>query len=297
MKTRWNSFLFFMLFGCSVFSQPDTLFVAKDTIVQTPSSQNSNQDIFDYAHSKKFAEYLYKTGQFDYAIEEFQRVVFLHPEDEEAKFQIITAYLKKEDFFNAAGYFYRYYPVFDTLVPKVQKAGIVAHLFLNELDTAEKLLTRSRLDSIEKQTWRLGIYLLKKEWNKAGRYYQTHLENPSTVFHQFGTALNRRLTYKTKSPFWAGLMSAMVPGLGKVYTKNYGDALIAFLFTGMNAWQSYRGFQKDGINSTRGWIFGVLGAGFYLGNIYGSAKSAKKYNKKIDDEIESEVKSVIRFSI
>ncbi len=294
MKIRWSNFwLLFLIYGGLLAQSGNEI---TDTLQnKQPDTIQAPENIFDYAHSKKFAEYLFKTGQYDYAIEEFQRVLFLNPKDWQAKYKIVQAYLKRDDYFHAAGYFHQYFSVFDTLKPEVQKAGIVAHLFLNELDTANKLLQTSNLDSIQKQTWILGIYLLKKDWNEARQYYKRHMANPSPVYHQFGTALQRRLEAKTKSPFVAGALSAVVPGLGKVYTKNYGDALIAFLFTGLNVWQAYRGFHKEGLKSTRGWIFGTLGLGFYLGNIYGSAKAAKRYNKRIDDEIEDEIKSVIKF--
>jgi tetratricopeptide (TPR) repeat protein len=297
MKIRLiKTLMIFLLFAQTNVAQQDSIKLG-DTLKTKIENNDIKENVFDYDHSKKFAEYLFKTGQYDYAIEEYQRTIFLNPFDQEAKYKIVKSYIKKEDFSNAAGYFHRFFPAFDTLPVSFQRTGIVIHLFLGEYDTTEQLLSKSALDSTEYQTWKLGVYLLKKDWPVAKKFYDKHQNNPSVIFHQFGTALNRRLEAKTKSPFVAGALSTMVPGLGKVYTKNYGDAAIAFLFTGLNAWQAYRGFQKDGVKSVRGWIFAGLGGSFYLGNIYGSVKAAKRYNKKIDDEIESEVKSVIKFSM
>jgi hypothetical protein len=56
----------------------------------------------------------------------------------------------------------------------------------------------------------------------------------------------------------------------------------------VNIWQAYRGFSKSGKNSVYGWVFASLATGFYIGNIFGSHKSAKKYNKKIDDNLYNE---------
>ena len=85
---------------------------------------------------------------------------------------------------------------------------------------------------------------------------------------------------KLKSPFLAGSMSAIVPGSGKFYTRDWKDGLIGFLTVGASAYQSVRGFQRRGINSGYGWVFGGLATGFYFGNIYGSVQSAKRYNKR-----------------
>jgi hypothetical protein len=89
---------------------------------------------------------------------------------------------------------------------------------------------------------------------------------------------NNALATKYKKPFVAGLLSTLVPGLGKVYTRNYKDALISFIFTGLNSYQTYRYYQKKQLKSVGFWIFGSLTAGFYIGNIYGSARAAKTYN-------------------
>ena len=37
-------------------------------------------------------------------------------------------------------------------------------------------------------------------------------------------------------------------------------------------------FNEKGIESVYGWIMGTLSVGFYIGNIYGSVKSARLYN-------------------
>lgn len=77
-----------------------------------------------------------------------------------------------------------------------------------------------------------------------------------------------------KSPLIAGILSAIVPGSGKVYTGQYNDALLSFLTIAGLTYAAYDGFSTQGSGSTRGWIYGSLAGGLYLGNIYGSALSA-----------------------
>ena len=85
---------------------------------------------------------------------------------------------------------------------------------------------------------------------------------------------------KKKSPLLAGISSTFLPGLGKLYTGYYKDAIASLLFVGLNSYLSYRGFKKRGIKSGYGWIYSIAGFSFYLGNIYGSIKSAKTRNKQ-----------------
>ncbi len=94
-----------------------------------------------------------------------------------------------------------------------------------------------------------------------------------------------------KSPILAGIFSAVVPGLGKVYTENYMDGLFAALLTGVFGYIAYTDFRAD--HDVRGWIFTGTAAFFYAGNIYGSAASAQIYNAKIRFYFESELQNFL----
>ena len=83
-----------------------------------------------------------------------------------------------------------------------------------------------------------------------------------------------------KSPALAGILSTVLPGSGKFYSKNWKDGLISFVFISALSFNSYRNFNKHGVNNYRGWLNSGLATGFYLGNIYGSVKSTKDFNKK-----------------
>jgi TM2 domain-containing membrane protein YozV len=82
-----------------------------------------------------------------------------------------------------------------------------------------------------------------------------------------------------KSPLKAGFYSALVPGAGKIYCGKIADGVYSFLITGLSIWQAYDGFAEHGVNSGKGWVFAVLGGGFYLGNVYGSVIAAKFHNR------------------
>ncbi len=94
---------------------------------------------------------------------------------------------------------------------------------------------------------------------------------------------------KRRSPVLAGMLSAVVPGLGKVYAGKPKQGIAAFLpvlTLGLLTWEGYR---KDGPTSLRFLGFGSLFTVLYAGNIWGSAVSVKvrrdEFNRGYDNKI------------
>ncbi len=85
-----------------------------------------------------------------------------------------------------------------------------------------------------------------------------------------------------RSPVLASILSAILPGAGQIYTEHYGEAGMAFTINalfGFLIWQSLKKAEEIphyGYVETGFWTF--VGMGFYLGNIYGAALSAKQFN-------------------
>lgn len=90
----------------------------------------------------------------------------------------------------------------------------------------------------------------------------------------------RRKNPAYKSETVAGILSALIPGSGKIYTENYVDGITAFILTGIFSYLAYDNFRHS--HQFRAYLFSGLAAGFYLGNVYGSVASAQIFNAKID---------------
>ncbi len=86
------------------------------------------------------------------------------------------------------------------------------------------------------------------------------------------------LDLSLRSPVLGGLMSAVIPGSGKVYAGRWMDGLQAFSMIAAPAYNAYYHFSKNGAGSVRGWIWAAVGAWFYLSDIYGSVKAVNDYN-------------------
>ena len=68
-----------------------------------------SQDIHDLNHSKQFADYLYKTEQFQLASEEFERIVFLDSTNQKLKLKLINAHREAENYNTALDRFSQFY--------------------------------------------------------------------------------------------------------------------------------------------------------------------------------------------
>ena len=88
----------------------------------------------------------------------------------------------------------------------------------------------------------------------------------------------RVLEPEHKSVLGAALLSAAVPGLGKIYTGRTGDGITAAIVTGLLGFLAFDNFNHD--HDFRGYVFSVSCAVFYAGNIYGSAAAAQILNEE-----------------
>ena len=105
------------------------------------------------------------------------------------------------------------------------------------------------------------------------------------------TYYNFKINPPYKSETKAGVLSAIIPGLGKVYADETGDGITAFLLTGIFTYLSVNKFQNNHIAS--GWLYASIAAFFYAGNIYGSVAAVQNYNAGIRFNFENEVKIFI----
>lgn len=94
---------------------------------------------------------------------------------------------------------------------------------------------------------------------------------------------------KSKSPFVAGLMSAVLPGAGKYYNGKIGQGTMSLVVSGILGLQAYEGYRKDGPKSPAFLIFGSLFSVFYISNIWGSVVAIRieetSFNETVDETI------------
>lgn len=93
-------------------------------------------------------------------------------------------------------------------------------------------------------------------------------------------ALNRP---KELSPWVAGVASAIVPGLGKIYAGDVGEGVASFLMVGAFAALTANSWAKAGTPANwRTITYGTVGSLLYISNIFGSVASVKIYYQRFE---------------
>lgn len=98
--------------------------------------------------------------------------------------------------------------------------------------------------------------------------------------------LEKRVDPEEKSPLLAGILSTILPGAGRLYTGDYGEAIASMVLTGIFGYLAVSnfidGYPRSGI------IFSSIALFFNAGNIYGSVLSAKKFNQEEKEKTDRE---------
>ncbi len=261
-----------------------TLFIL--IVLLTRASNSYCQNLFDEEHTSSFANYLYKSSQFKLAADEYERLVFMKPANDTAKLLLLKSYRKSglidkgimrtEELFPDKSKLPS--PIFDEYAFMLVSAG--------KFKKADTLIKFTPLLMQDKRDYLLmNVSLLTKDWKDAKKFYLENGNDSLQSFAPYAPIIAESENLRHRSAGVSMLFSAVVPGTGKAYSSEWKDGLISLVLVGICTYQSYRGFNRDGVSSAYGWIYGSLGFGFYLGNIYGSFKSAKKFNAKYEDAL------------
>jgi len=251
------------------------------------------QDLFDLKHSREFAGYMMRSNNFALAAGEWERVLFLSPGDTAARLNLIKAYRLSGNPDEAWQRLVQWHPQ-GPISAGFALEGIHLSLQQNDFNGFEDILSRSvGISPGRLSDYRLGAWLMQDKWITR----QAYPALPSIVATAKDSSLldlyHRSLLVSQKNPATAVALSILIPGLGKIYSRDWKDGLMTLLFVATNVWQSYRGFSKNGPGSVTGWVFGTLAVGFYTANLFGSWKSAKDYNAHQTDRIKHEAEGLL----
>lgn len=134
-----------------------------------------------------------------------------------------------------------------------------------------------------------GLYLLNRNYKMFDSLSQNfNFQNPAIQeeiqnLKKYST-IEKKI--KRKSPFIAGTLSAIVPGLGKVYAGNNGQALASFLTCGLMGVVTAENYIRMGVKHPQTIFFAGVFSLFYIGNIWGSAVSVQivKIEKQLENK-------------
>ncbi len=251
----------------------------------------SSQDLYDLSHSKQYAEYLTSSHQYRLAAEEYERLVFLDSSNATFKYDLVKSYRLSGDFSKAINRVYSLYGSSGSNMPSsIATEFLKLEILTDSLSVVDRFtMLNSTLPERERVSYKCIRLLLIGNYEEAREIAGDAVGKFQGFPKGIVDLANEADKVKFKSPFVAGVFSTVVPGTGKFYTKDWADGVFSMIFVAGSAWQAYRGFKKHGSGSAYGWTFATVSASFYLGNIYGSVKAARRYNKTRRDEINKQV--------
>ncbi|MDI6851196.1 MAG: hypothetical protein QMD82_04595 [bacterium] len=96
-----------------------------------------------------------------------------------------------------------------------------------------------------------------------------------------------------KSPFIGGLLSAAIPGTGRIYAGRAFDGALSLIINVSTGYLAYRAYKSGG--KLEFYLYSTLFLIFYLGDIYGSYVAVNEYNNV---SLEKAVKDFeVRFNV
>lgn len=262
-------------------------------IIFIPFFQNFSQDDNLNIHSQEnvllFADFLFCEKDYLRAVEEYQKYLSIINNDT-ISLKIGLAYLNMSKFDEAKTKFTLLFN--SNNFSDESRILYFKTLFLNK-DFEELHLNyfNNRIVHPEERIYEIFL----KQYYFSNLFVNDELPGKDNFISAFDDDEKFEITNfyeRKKNPFYknpvtASLLSAIIPGAGKIYAGRAGDGITAFLTTSLLAFLSYNNFDKG--HHTRGWIFAGLASFFYAGNIYGSAAAVHIYNAELRYTFESDL--------
>lgn len=92
-----------------------------------------------------------------------------------------------------------------------------------------------------------------------------------------------------KSPFVGGMLSAAIPGLGKIYAGKTGEGIVGFLYVAALGLTSYDFYRGSGAGHPLFILSATVTGIFYFGNIMGSAAAVRRSNNELKHEMDQRI--------
>lgn len=257
-----------------------------------PQSDSLDNEIISPSNRYKFGNFLFFERDYYRANHEYKKYL-QYQNNDTVRFKIAYSLIEMGDYSEAEDYLKTLFitsKISDEAKSLFFKAKYLENNYYEyeSLSSFKIYQTERLLNNIMK----LKNYLLLKTSNQI--LDTTELFRPYTS-EEVATVKDfylRKFYPDEKSETKAALLSALLPGLGKIYTGQTSDGITSFIFNSVFGFLAYNNFKHN--HNFRGWLFSVLTAYFYAGNIYGSVASAKIYNTQIQIRLSLDIDKFIK---
>lgn len=231
----------------------------------------------------------YARGEYDLARIEYERALGAASESERPALQarIGLAEIRRERYRSAVealrdadDFSQLYLKLFAALRLGWQNQALV------EADRIERLPGADALARGRAQLLLGLVFLDRADYTAAHAHYSflmkdSEAEEVRSLSARVLSELDQYEQTPQKSPWFAGSLSALLPGAGQIYSEHYVDGVTAFFFNSMflgSAAIIYDLEQRADRPHVASAAFGVVGLFFYIANVFGAAQSAHRYN-------------------
>jgi len=264
--------------------------------------------VIDDAEQLHFAETLLQRGEFFKAVLEFERLIHFFPESplaDEAALGVALAYDSAGAYDVAAASLSQFIHDYNdsSLVPEARlMLGRSLALAGNYEDSRAELRQLASADPPLSSSPRAGLlhgltYLPLWELDAAERSFQltaqTFPADPAGLLANNLVGITaKRAELPILSPFFAGLSSAILPGLGQVVAGEFWDGVMALTTNAL--WVGATWWAASAKEAPTAVVTGLLGFSFYLGNIYNASHAAEEFNRRAVASLTAEIATAVR---
>lgn len=187
-----------------------------------------------------------------------------------------SAVSQQSVFYNTSGYFAAWSELF---LKNTERASSFIDIINSSTETEKELSSM----------FTTSIALINRDLPRADSLVKINLiEDPiyRPQWERMQLHYEKLNNYKPKSYGIAGVLSALVPGSGKIYAGQKGAGVSSFLSIGAMAAITIENMIKTGWTSWNSIAAASIFSGFYIGNIYGSVVGINIYRQRFNNEVD-----------
>lgn len=242
--------------------------------------QTNENNFFSADNRLKFADYLFSEKDYLRALNEYREYLKQYNKDT-VYFKYAECFLRIGKYEDAAANFKSLFfnsTLEDDAKLHFFKANFLNGLYLSDFKYFRNLANSEVYTSSKYLKYINRLVLISYFFDNSAlpdtNKFFSAFDDSNYVFIKSFYLTKKFPNYKSSSK--AGILSVIVPGLGKIYTGKISDGITAFISTALFVFLSVNNFNHN--HNFRGWFFASLSAFTYAGNIYGSVASAQIYN-------------------
>jgi tetratricopeptide (TPR) repeat protein len=254
--------------------------------MQTAKAQN----IYDAAHSWKYAQHLYQQNDYAEAAKEYLRVLKLQPDNREALDSVISVLRKTEDYRQISALLNTHFKAGE-IPAKYQHILIKAALKTEQINTARIQINRLSHSFPKKAaTYKTALQILTGEYKKAADTKFGYDSEPISKLKKIADSCQ---AIRFKRPAFYAASAALIPGSGHIAAGNSEMGMQYLFMFAAAGFQAYKAYEIKGKADKYAFVFSGIAFGIYLGNIYGAYREAVFKNNETQEKIKKQVYIII----